>query len=122
MTKNPTVTDMIRRLGVSETPLPEVDPIDRVAESFAPKPKREAILTTREATHGSFCEVARVAQELKGTITTAPGYVALNPAQREALDLIATKIGRILSGNPSFKDHWVDIAGYAKLGEEACEQ
>ena len=29
--------------------------------------------------------------------------------------MIAHKIGRILAGNPDFKDHWDDIAGYAVL-------
>jgi hypothetical protein len=119
LAKSTEVSELIRKYNVPGEPLG--DPIDKVAQSFAPKPMRESILTTREATHGNFREVARVAQDLKGTITQSPGYVALNPAQREALDMITTKIGRILSGNPKFKDHWVDIAGYAKLGEEACE-
>jgi hypothetical protein len=34
---------------------------------------------------------------------------------QESLDMIAHKIGRILSGNPNYNDHWDDIAGYAKL-------
>jgi hypothetical protein len=42
-------------------------------------------------------------------------------AQIEALDMIALKLSRILSGQANFKDHWDDIAGYAKLGAEACE-
>ena len=29
--------------------------------------------------------------------------------------MIAHKIGRILAGDPSFQDHWADIAGYATL-------
>jgi hypothetical protein len=39
----------------------------------------------------------------------------LNPSQREALDMIQHKIGRILAGNPNHHDHWHDIAGYATL-------
>jgi hypothetical protein len=35
--------------------------------------------------------------------------------QWEALEMIVHKIGRIVNGNPDKVDHWVDIAGYAKL-------
>jgi hypothetical protein len=34
---------------------------------------------------------------------------------REALDMILHKISRICTGDPTFKDHWVDIVGYATL-------
>jgi hypothetical protein len=47
-------------------------------------------------------------------------YVLI-PVHREALDMIALKLSRILSGQANFKDHWDDIAGYAKLGSEACK-
>ena len=33
----------------------------------------------------------------------------------ETLDMIAVKLSRILAGQPDFKDHWDDIAGYAKI-------
>jgi hypothetical protein len=89
-------------------------------DPYAPKPKRDTLLVTREATHGKFSDTARIAQELKSVIVTAPGYTKLNNAQREVLDMLATKIGRILSGNPLESDHWDDIAGYGKLGSEAC--
>lgn len=39
----------------------------------------------------------------------------LDPDQREALEMIAHKIARILNGDPNYADSWVDIAGYAKL-------
>ena len=45
----------------------------------------------------------------------------LAPDQMLALDMIAVKISRILSGNPSHKDSWVDIAGYAKLISDRLE-
>jgi hypothetical protein len=35
--------------------------------------------------------------------------------QREALEMIAHKIARIINGDPNYADSWVDIAGYAKL-------
>ena len=35
--------------------------------------------------------------------------------QWEALEMIVHKMARIVNGNPGKVDHWVDIAGYAKL-------
>lgn len=73
------------------------------------------LLKEREATHGDFPSKARFIQAFKLMMRAAEGYDDLNPAQREALDMIATKIGRILFGQPDFADHWEDIAGYASL-------
>lgn len=39
----------------------------------------------------------------------------LKPDQRECLEMIAHKIGRILNGDPHYEDSWRDIAGYATL-------
>lgn len=83
---------------------------------------RDQILEEREKTHGKFQDTAQVAQRIKSIIqdyTKHPNsYCAVH---MEALDMIASKIARILSGSADVKDHWIDIAGYAKLGEEACE-
>jgi hypothetical protein len=38
--------------------------------------------------------------------------------QREAIDMICHKLGRILSGDPSHPDHWLDIQGYARCAWE----
>jgi len=43
---------------------------------------------------------------------------ALTNQQKESLEMILLKCGRILSGDPSFADHWDDIAGYAKLANK----
>lgn len=109
------ITEMMNRLAVAE-PVQTDLPVDM---PYQPKPKRDTMLVVREATHGRFEETARIAQALKTTIVQCPTYENLTPAQREALDMIATKLGRIMSGDPNFKDHWDDIAGYAKLGAEA---
>jgi hypothetical protein len=42
--------------------------------------------------------------------------------QREALDYIAGKLSRILSGQPGHADHFRDIAGYAELAARECEK
>lgn len=81
--------------------------------------ERDPLLVEREKTHGNFRLVAKIAQDIKDSMHWSPAD--LPKAQREALDLIATKIARIMCGNNKDKDHWADIAGYAKLGEEACD-
>lgn len=45
----------------------------------------------------------------------------MNDAQREALDSMASKFGRLGSGNPNFRDHWDDLAGYAALASMHCD-
>jgi hypothetical protein len=72
-------------------------------------------LGSRRSTHGDYTDHARVTQELKHVMEREVGWRKLNACQREALAVIAHKIGRILVGNPHFHDHWHDIAGYATL-------
>ena len=77
----------------------------------------DAILNERASTYGSFESVAGVAQEFKALIHTAltDSYKVLEADQVEALDMIASKLGRIICGDSNHVDSWVDIAGYAQL-------
>lgn len=75
----------------------------------------DALLEERGNTHGDYSEHALITQELKRVMQQSTQYWTLQPTQRETLEMIAHKIGRILAGNPNFKDHWDDIAGYATL-------
>ena len=75
----------------------------------------EQILKDRGKTNGDFIEVSEVAQDLKRVMVNSNGWSRLHDDHRECLDLIATKIGRILAGDPTYDDHWHDIAGYARL-------
>tara|TARA_R110002124_G_scaffold275530_1_gene446001 strand:+ start:225 stop:470 length:246 start_codon:yes stop_codon:yes gene_type:complete len=70
------------------------------------------VLEERARTHGHFCDVARSAQVIKSEVDKADH---LDITQIEALDMIATKIARILHGNSNEPDHWLDIEGYARL-------
>jgi hypothetical protein len=76
----------------------------------------EELLKQRNTTHGSFLDNANISQSLKGIMHRTHGWSLLGVAQQEALDMIALKISRILSGQNSHQDHWDDIAGYASLG------
>jgi hypothetical protein len=57
---------------------------------------------------------------LKDVLRSNSSFYAMSADKQEGLDLIMTKIGRILTGDPDYKDNWHDIAGYAKLVERAC--
>lgn len=82
--------------------------------------ERDPLLQERQKTHGSFKQNAELSQAMK--LAFRHGGVTPQKAEhREALDMIALKISRILSGQAHYKDHWDDIAGYAKLGAEACD-
>lgn len=73
-----------------------------------------ALLDERAKTHGDFRRTAYIAAGIKDVMRGA-GWEAVGTDKQEALDMIASKIGRILSGDPGCKEHWDDIAGYAQL-------
>lgn len=75
------------------------------------------ILNERAKTHGDFRQVAKLSQNLKMTIDffIAERESAISTTQKEALDMICSKIARICVGNNNEIDHWRDIAGYALL-------
>ena len=75
-------------------------------------------LNERGGKYGPFWVHAAITQELKRVVSNRPGYKRLSDDQREALDMILHKIGRIINGDPSYADSWHDIAGYATLVEQ----
>lgn len=80
------------------------------------------ILAEREKTHGSFENVAITAQEIKDAVHTGTEYYRAHPLIKESLDMIASKMARIVNGNSFHKDHWVDIVGYAQLVVNEIEE
>jgi len=76
------------------------------------------LLTTRQSTHGKFEENARVWQLM---CDQARGTAFLNDEQRLAVNMIFLKLARLIQ-HPEVQDHWDDIAGYAKLGSNACDR
>ena len=75
----------------------------------------EQLITERGSRYGKFKDGAEIMQELKDVMREVGGWHNLTPSQREALDMIQHKIGRILNGDPTYDDSWKDIAGYATL-------
>jgi type I site-specific restriction endonuclease len=86
-------------------------------EMYDQPDKVEETLDARAVDYGLFIEGAEVMQMLKRVVQNALNNRGKTLAhdQAEAMDMIIHKIGRIVNGNPDVVDHWVDIAGYAKL-------
>lgn len=76
------------------------------------------ITDSRNKTHGSFAENARVSQHIKNFMRSCAGYSKLTNVQRESIDMIALKLSRIVSGRAGVQDHWDDIGGYAELASQ----
>lgn len=103
------------------------DPIEM--QTFGPLPKAiDATLKERGSRYGDFRGHAAISQLIKGAMmyhsnedyekNTPRKWDKLSDDKKEALEMIAHKIGRILNGDPEYKDNWHDICGYAKLIDE----
>ena len=79
------------------------------------------ILEERQSTHGTFEESATTVQRIKTIMRGTPNWDKLSNAQREALEMIQHKIGRILHGDPYLLDSVRDIIGYAQLVYDELE-
>lgn len=83
----------------------------------------DVTLDARAVDYGKFIEGAEVMQMLKRVVQNALSNrdKVLAHDQAESMDMIIHKIGRIINGNPDVVDHWLDIAGYAKLVADRLE-
>lgn len=75
----------------------------------------DATLAERGTRYGVYTSHARITQDLKKVMQAEPKWAELAAHQKETLEMIAHKIGRILNGDPNYHDSWHDIVGYAKL-------
>lgn len=75
------------------------------------------VLEERGRQYGTFKDHAFITQALKRNIYSHAEIhnVSFTDSQKEAIDMICHKLGRIANGNPNLHDSWIDIAGYAKL-------
>ena len=83
----------------------------------------DGILNDRAKDYGKFIEGAEIMQMLKRIVHN---YIEARGTQlafdqREALDMIMHKVGRIINGNPDKIDTWSDVAGYATLVADRLE-
>tara|TARA_R110002049_G_scaffold101556_10_gene246496 strand:- start:4620 stop:5270 length:651 start_codon:yes stop_codon:yes gene_type:complete len=75
----------------------------------------DSTINERGERYGKFNEGADIMQDLKNVMRLAPGWKRCTPSQREALEMIQHKIGRVLNGDPTYDDNWRDICGYSQL-------
>lgn len=90
------------------------DHVLKLAETLAPD--RDPILNEREQTHGAFPQNASMWDDM---LLSLHGAKFQKAEHRLALSQICLKIARAAQ-HPECAEHWIDIAGYAKLGAEAC--
>lgn len=75
-------------------------------------------LEERGSRYGDFDGHAEVTVALKDIVRDAKNWHRMSSSQQEAIDMIFHKIGRIVNGDPFYKDSWTDIIGYARLVEK----
>ena len=72
-------------------------------------------LETREHSYGNYREGSRVAENIKKVLRDSLNWSILSDFQKNALDMTAQKLSRILNGDPNHFDSWHDITGYIEL-------
>ncbi len=110
--------DTVQHLGSSKWQPPEMVPMPELSTTNV-----DGILNDRAKDYGKFIEGAEIMQMLKRIVHN---YIEARGTQlafdqREALDMIMHKVGRIINGNPDKIDTWSDVAGYATLVADRLE-
>lgn len=78
----------------------------------------DTTLAERGVRYGEFNQHAAVTQSMKLAMTATRNWATLPSDMKEALEMVAHKIGRILNGDPNYIDSWTDIIGYTRLVEK----
>lgn len=77
----------------------------------------EGTLAERKTQYGCYEDVAQVTQQILSALRIG-NYDKLPAPMKESLHMIASKMARIVNGDPEYFDNWHDIGGYAKLIEK----
>lgn len=80
------------------------------------------ILEERGSRYGDFESHAIITQNIKAAMRHSPNWAKLPNDMKEALEMVAHKVGRILNGDPAYADSWVDIVGYTQLVVDRLER
>jgi len=73
------------------------------------------VIKDRDGRYGGFKDGAIIMQQLKTVMRSTDGWERLTDSQKEALEMIQHKIGRVLNGDPTYVDSWTDICGFSQL-------
>ena len=82
----------------------------------------EQILEERGSRYGDFGSQAIITQNIKAAMRHSPNWAKLPHDMKESLEMVAPKVGRILNGDPTYTDSWVDIVGYTQLVVDRLEK
>lgn len=88
------------------------------------KPNTEDVLKERGSKYGNYLEQTKISEDITKAMNRpiARRGITLDADQRDALQMIAVKISRILNGDPNYADNWRDIAGYATLVADRLDE
>ena len=73
------------------------------------------ILRQRGSRYGDLIDNGSLAQNFKAIMRLSNNWADLPEDIQEALDMTASKISRILTGDFYYDDNWQDIIGYSQL-------
>ena len=82
----------------------------------------DKLLEDRGSRYGDFGVQTQTARAIKDTFESAPNWSDLPPYMQEGLDLVATKLSRMLCGDYMYLDNVVDIIGYMTLVKTEMEK
>lgn len=106
--------DVEQEIGPGDTNLPGHHSFYSFLKELPPMDVDD-VLAERNKTYGSFEANALIAQKLKEIFHSSPSWARMTDTMREALDLKALKLSRILTADPFYKDSWIDDACYSQL-------
>lgn len=72
-------------------------------------------LIERGERYGLFETQASLSQSLKDAFRQHPKWDSLSADKREAIEMCAHKMARIVNGDPEYLDSWLDCIGYMTL-------
>ena len=81
----------------------------------------QKILVERGSRYGAFIDNATIAQKMKVDAKWGLAWEDMEPDAQEAIDMICTKISRIVTADWRYVDNWRDIEGFAKLVADRLE-
>lgn len=78
-------------------------------------------LAERGKRYGNYLEQTAISNKIKEAMQENPAYWSMESDQKDALEMIAVKMSRIVNGDHDYADNWADIAGYATLVKDRVE-
>lgn len=81
----------------------------------------QAVLAQRGGRYGTMLSNGKTSQALKSVLAAGTNWDLLEDDMKECVQMIAHKLSRIVNGDPTYADSWVDVAGYSQLIVERLE-